>query len=28
MLKAKCYVIAKDIGVTEGDIVLKGINVK
>ena len=26
MLKAKCYVIAKDIGVTEGDIVLKGIN--
>ena len=27
MLKAKCYVIAKDIGVTEGDIVLKGINV-
>ena len=27
MLKVKCYVIAKDIGVTEGDIVLKGINV-
>jgi uncharacterized protein with ATP-grasp and redox domains len=27
MLKAKCYVIAKDIGVNEGDIVLKGINV-
>ena len=27
MLKAKCCVIAKDIGVTEGDIVLKGINV-
>ena len=27
MLKAKCYVIANDIGVNEGDIVLKGINV-
>jgi uncharacterized protein with ATP-grasp and redox domains len=27
MLKAKCYVIAKDIGVNEGDIVLRGINV-
>jgi len=27
MLKAKCHVIAKDIGVTEADIVLKGINV-
>ncbi|OQX92183.1 MAG: hypothetical protein B6D58_04305 [candidate division Zixibacteria bacterium 4484_95] len=27
LLKAKCYVIANDIGVSEGDIVLKGINV-
>ncbi len=27
MLKAKCYVIANDIGVNEGDIVLKGIHV-
>jgi len=27
MLKTKCYVIAKEIGVTEGDIILKGINV-
>ena len=26
MLKAKCRVIAEDIGVTEGDIILKGIN--
>ena len=28
LLKAKCHVIADDIGVEEGDIVLKGINVK
>jgi uncharacterized protein with ATP-grasp and redox domains len=27
MLKAKCYVIAHDIGVNEGDMVLKGINI-
>jgi uncharacterized protein with ATP-grasp and redox domains len=27
LLKAKCHVIANDIGVNEGDIVLKGINV-
>ena len=27
LLKAKCWVIANDIGVNEGDIVLKGINV-
>ena len=26
LLKAKCWVIANDIGVNEGDIVLKGIN--
>jgi uncharacterized protein with ATP-grasp and redox domains len=26
MLKAKCHVIAKDIGVDDGDIILKGIN--
>lgn len=28
LLKAKCHVIADDIGVEEGDIILKGINVK
>lgn len=27
LLKAKCYVIANDIGVSEGDIILKGINI-
>ncbi|MDZ7859797.1 MAG: ARMT1-like domain-containing protein [Candidatus Krumholzibacteriota bacterium] len=27
MLKLKCFVIAEDIGVSEGDIVLKGINI-
>ncbi|MCD6379332.1 DUF89 family protein [bacterium] len=27
LLKAKCWVIANDIGVSEGDIVLKGINI-
>jgi hypothetical protein len=27
LLKAKCFVIANDIGVSEGDIVLKGINI-
>jgi len=28
LLKAKCHVIAKDLGVHEGDIVLKGINIE